>query len=290
MPIDFTCPHCGATTQVAEQYIGQTGPCAQCGRMITVVPQTGAPGPGGPSKSGLSGCAVALIVVAVLVVVGLVVLACGSFLLLPVMIGSTRTPAQRAQCSNNLKQLGFAFQHCEAREGHLPAPVVTNEEGRPLHSWRLSITPYLEYENLRHMYVEDEPWDSPANAMLADMMPRVLRCPGDMSDPTTMTSETSYVLLVGPGTPFDDPSPPSLDDIPEPWDTILVVELHQSGINWLQPRDITVAELRDLLEDELSGVGPGLNHPSGINVLFADGSVNSLPADELRMRLDQIGR
>ena len=36
MPIQFTCPHCGLSTNVADQYAGQTGPCSGCGRTVTV--------------------------------------------------------------------------------------------------------------------------------------------------------------------------------------------------------------------------------------------------------------
>jgi hypothetical protein len=36
MPIPFACPHCGLQTEVAEQYAGHSGPCAGCGRTITV--------------------------------------------------------------------------------------------------------------------------------------------------------------------------------------------------------------------------------------------------------------
>ncbi len=36
MPILFTCPHCGSETNVAEAYLGSTGPCAHCGRMVTI--------------------------------------------------------------------------------------------------------------------------------------------------------------------------------------------------------------------------------------------------------------
>ena len=36
MPIPFACPHCGLRTEVAEQYAGHTGPCAGCGRTVTV--------------------------------------------------------------------------------------------------------------------------------------------------------------------------------------------------------------------------------------------------------------
>lgn len=36
MPIDFSCPHCGKQTVVADKYAGHTGPCVACGRSISV--------------------------------------------------------------------------------------------------------------------------------------------------------------------------------------------------------------------------------------------------------------
>jgi hypothetical protein len=36
MPIPFACPFCGLRTEVAEEYAGRSGPCAGCGRIITV--------------------------------------------------------------------------------------------------------------------------------------------------------------------------------------------------------------------------------------------------------------
>ena len=36
MPIPFQCPHCGLQLQIDERYAGQTGPCRQCGRSVTV--------------------------------------------------------------------------------------------------------------------------------------------------------------------------------------------------------------------------------------------------------------
>jgi hypothetical protein len=41
MPFPFTCPHCGVQTYVSEQYAGRSGPCAQCGKTITVPPLAG---------------------------------------------------------------------------------------------------------------------------------------------------------------------------------------------------------------------------------------------------------
>ncbi len=36
MPIPLTCPHCGLQTNVPEELMGTSGPCAQCGKTITV--------------------------------------------------------------------------------------------------------------------------------------------------------------------------------------------------------------------------------------------------------------
>jgi len=38
MPFLFTCPHCGAQTNVSEEYAGRTGPCAVCGKTISIPP------------------------------------------------------------------------------------------------------------------------------------------------------------------------------------------------------------------------------------------------------------
>lgn len=36
MPINFTCPHCGTATLVADQFIGHAGPCSSCGETVTI--------------------------------------------------------------------------------------------------------------------------------------------------------------------------------------------------------------------------------------------------------------
>ena len=45
MPISYSCPHCGKQFSVAEQYAGQTGPCAACGKPITIPMASGSPRP-----------------------------------------------------------------------------------------------------------------------------------------------------------------------------------------------------------------------------------------------------
>src|SRR5262245_25204046 len=103
MPISFSCPHCGKQTSVADQYAGQSGPCAACGKTITV--PGGFSGPGyayAPPKQGGAGALVvvlALGLVAAVCVVGMLIA-----LLLPA-VQAAREAARRARSSNNLKQI-----------------------------------------------------------------------------------------------------------------------------------------------------------------------------------------
>ena len=57
MPIAYSCPHCGKQYSVAEQYAGQTGPCASCGKPITIPLPAGMAGYAyapQPAKSGIA--------------------------------------------------------------------------------------------------------------------------------------------------------------------------------------------------------------------------------------------
>ena len=103
MPIPFTCPHCGVTTEVADEYAGQTGPCASCGKTITVPPIGGRMGRASAEHCGLT-----------LVFVGFALAALVAMLLVAPAFQGVRK-GRRSPCSNNLKQIGLALHIAKAR-------------------------------------------------------------------------------------------------------------------------------------------------------------------------------
>ena len=282
MPINFTCPYCGATTEVAEQYAGQSGPCAHCGKMVTV-PLPGGMSPptdaGRPVKQGMG---TGGIVAIVLVVVLMVALVCGGILvalLLPA-VQAAREAARRMSCTNNLKQIGLAMHNYQQTYKTFPPAYIPDKNGKPMHSWRVLILPYLEGTNgVYKQYRFNEPWDSPHNKALASQMPREFACP---SEGPLMSSETSYAMIVGPHTISDGPTAHTPRDIKDGLsNTIMVVEASEAHINWMEPRDLDVKNMQFHV---VGGNQPGAKneissaHPNGAYVAFCDGSVRFLSA------------
>jgi prepilin-type N-terminal cleavage/methylation domain-containing protein len=75
-------------------------------------------------------------------------------LLLPA-VQAAREAARRAQCSNNLKQIGLALHNYHTAAGTFPPGKITEGpccETKSLVSWTISILPYLEQQALYDRY------------------------------------------------------------------------------------------------------------------------------------------
>jgi RNA polymerase sigma factor (sigma-70 family) len=105
-----------------------------------------------------------------------------------------------ARHSGNLKRIGLALVNYQDAEGSYPPAAITDQDGKPLLSWRVAILPYLEgydgqrYDTLFKKFRLDEPWDSPHNKALLAKMPAVFASPGGKPAPFT----TPYRGFVSP--------------------------------------------------------------------------------------------
>ena len=228
------------------------------------------------------------IVVACLGVGMFCLLGIGVALLLPA-VQAAREAARRNACSNDLKQIGLALLNYEKVYGSFPPAYVADSDGKPMHSWRVLILPYLEEQSLYAQYDFKEPWNGPNNSKLAAHMPSVYRCPSYPGD----APETNYLAVVGPETMWPGSEKVSVRKIKDGMsNTLMVVESSGSGINWMEPKDLTFDQA---LQGVNAAAKPGISssHSAGANVVFADGSVhflpNSVPPDLLRSLLTIAG-
>jgi prepilin-type processing-associated H-X9-DG protein len=194
-------------------------------------------------------------------------------LLLPA-VQARREAARRSQCVNNLKQIGLAMLNYHNTYECLPPAVITDEDGQPMRSWRIAVLPFLESTSLYDQYDFSEPWEGPNNRALHSARPPTYLCPSDTS---AGPFDTSYVMIVGKGTVGGVPNEAvRLRDITDGTPiTILAIEVAASGINWLEPRDMTVEEAVAYITNPAAS-GSRYAHPGGVNALFADGSVHFL--------------
>jgi prepilin-type processing-associated H-X9-DG protein len=210
-------------------------------------------------------------------------LACGLAiaLILPAF-PAARESAHRSQCANHLKQIHWAMYNYHEVHGCFPPAYTVDKNGRPLHSWRVLLLPYLEQAELYKRIRLDEPYDSPHNRAVFDStqgahdglgsMPFVFRCPSDKQNGIA----ANYVMLVGPRTISNGPNSVHLKDISDGTSsTIAVVETYGLGIRWYEPRDLRVGEMSFRINDP-EHYGIASHHPGGAQAGFADGSARYL--------------
>ncbi|NLS93065.1 MAG: DUF1559 domain-containing protein [Planctomycetaceae bacterium] len=218
------------------------------------------------------------------------VLAVIVLLLLPAFPPYGRVVARRTQCSNNLKQIAVGLLSYHDAYGSFPPAFIADENAKPVHSWRVLILPFVEQDALYRKYDLSEPWDSPKNRSLASIALPVFCCP---ADPRGDTTYTSYVLITGEETGWIEGKCPRLDDVVDsPSETIMLAEIANSNIHWMEPRDLTLSQAMRGINATI-GVCISSHHPNGANVACADGSVhflpNTLPASEIRALITIAG-
>ncbi len=201
-----------------------------------------------------------------------------------------RAEARRTMCAANLKNIGFALYNYHDTFGSFPPAYVADENGRPMHSWRVLILPFINQQALYNRYDFNEPWNGPNNSRLADIPCEVFSCPAESGKRPGITS---YLAVVGANTIWPGAESTKLTDISDvPDDTLLVVEVADSGIHWMEPRDLHVVQMAPTI-NPAAGQGVSSSHAHVANVLFADGFTYSLSdgisPQDLRAMLTRSG-
>ena len=195
---------------------------------------------------------------------------------------------RRVSCMNNLHQISLALLQYEAQYRRFPPAYIPDKDGKPMHSWRVLILPYLERPDLYQQYNFDEPWDGPNNRKLLAKRPRIFACP---SDDKVGATTTSYVAVVGKNALWRAEKPRSVDELAVHYgtsNTVMLVEVANSGINWTEPRDFCLDEPkaagsaspvpRVCVEHRSSPGFFSQESVTGACIAFADSHVQFLPS------------
>ncbi|MBD3675306.1 MAG: DUF1559 domain-containing protein [Planctomycetaceae bacterium] len=202
-------------------------------------------------------------------------------LLLPA-VRTARPAARRSACMNHLKQIGIALHNYHDTYGGFPPAYLTNANGKPLHSWRVLILPFLDQVPLYEKIDLTKPWNDPVNAEVAQSLPQVYACPsleayGD-------NQKTVYQAVIGPDSYLVPTESRVLEENEDNAKTLIVVEVAEEfATHWMSPE--LVSESNFLRFDEETEY----QHETGTHGLTVDGRVQFFyPELEAGMREDLL--
>lgn len=204
--------------------------------------------------------------------------------------------AARAEAVDRLKKIGKAAHAFESAFGHLPAGVYA-ANNTPGLSWRVQLLPYLGEDALYRQFKQTEAWDSPANKLLVEKMPKVFASVGKAA-PAGHTFIRSFVgesaiiptlpAGVGPKAPKGPLFPLGQSGMPVRGSSIVGISDGSSNtlfaaeaaeaVPWTKPDELPFPGFA--APDRLPPAPKlgGTAFPDGFHALMADGAVRFFPA------------
>ncbi|WP_425396149.1 DUF1559 domain-containing protein [Aeoliella sp.] len=180
-----------------------------------------------------------------------IVVGCGVFVLAWVLLVAgllspavlvARGLAQANSCIGGLTHLAMSLLNYESLNGTLPPAVGSLGTSGDTQSWRVLVLPLLQRPTVYNAYNMNEPWNGPTNSKLSSDW--IYACPTHGSE-----EFTSYLAVVGPQCAWNHGGPPrKLSDITDDHsETITIIDVGRSDINWKEPRDLSFDEAVELL-------------------------------------------
>jgi hypothetical protein len=149
--------------------------------------------------------------------------------------------AYRLHCANCLQQISLALHNYVQANGCFPPAYIADKNGKPMHSWRVLILPYIAGSSFYKQYNFGEPWNGPNNKKLLPQRPFVYACPDDDKNFLALgATSTNYVAVVGASAAWSGSKPKKATDLSPMSQTITIVEVSDADIPWTAPRDVSL--------------------------------------------------
>ena len=184
----------------------------------------------------------------------------------------TAGPAARVSlCRNHLHNIMLGLQQYHDVYQTFPPAYTVDADGKPLHSWRTLLLPYVDQQFLYDKIDLTKPWDAPENAEAFQSAVYCYSCPAVKKH----DNRTTYLAIVAPESVLRPGASCGLADIKDDaGHTALVIEVDRDhAVPWMSPLDADEALLMS------QNAKAKLSHPQGFHAAFADGSVKFLNAN-----------
>ena len=230
-----------------------------------------------------------------------VLVICVAFAVLVPPLRHARRQSQQTRCRDNLRYIGVALHNYYDVHKTFPWAITYAADGTPMHSWRVRIMPFIEVP--WGPYDFREPWNGLHNRDLTDevretysdkegthfvpLIPPVYRCPSAPSSQNQIC--TNYVMLIDdrPGKPNGPPNRPG--SVPASFDelsAVIIIEIADSDIHWMEPRDVLLSELSMKINDRSKRSLS--SYHGGACVLHANAKVEILDETTTEERLREL--
>lgn len=177
-----------------------------------------------------------------------------------ILVYNARRGAKRNTEAGRLQQLFGAFLNYEEIHGRFPPASVADHTGRPAHSWRVLLLPFLGHDALYREYDFREPWDGPHNRRLWGRMPDVFHC-ARSSD----AEHTCFVAIIDDHGFWRNNGEVRASHVKDGLIvSVMFVRHPDSDIRWTEPRDLDWADLKASINQAKGD--------SGAKMLFMFGS------------------
>ena len=175
--------------------------------------------------------------------------------------------AVRMSCDNNLKMIGIGLRSYADHYHSFPPRYTVDSRGRPLHSWRTLILPFIEEDQLYRSIDLSKAWNDPVNSQARRSAPSVFHCPAANDNAPHYTTYLAVVAPAGAFHPDRARRPAEFEDA----QTLMVIEVPaKDAFHWMSPHDTDAGfVLRFDSQTEFA-------HQGGTHVVFSDGTVRFL--------------
>ena len=179
-----------------------------------------------------------------------------TLVLLPPFIADASNAARRNDCLSNMKQIMLGLHNYEDVHGAFPPAFIADADGKPMHSWRVLILPFMEQRELYDQYDFDEPWDGPHNRKLWDQMPYFYSCKGCErcrkigGEPfgELPKNASNYVAVGGAEAAWPGATGRKLTELADGTsNTLMILEYSGASQPWTAPVDLPFDEAVDVL-------------------------------------------